>query len=1365
MKRIIGKKILLSIFFLGLSLVGFGKAEALNCPYPIPPERLAWCADESSDHFSDGLCVAFPIGKNQAISNDQIEVEELAELKNDAICLLGKVKSAEVSNLVDFAVDASFVPSPLYDFESSLEIDSPLFIPEIDVFLEPQNSPPNLRGEFVSLLPLLRQGNYNLQIKARFIRNGVLKDVKVVKKILCLSPPHLTVSQAQTGGGGDPIPVSEPSLENPPGSDHSVTLTPPADGFALDSIDLCLDASHGKTADHPSYPGEEISFTATNRITDHSGAQARIAEIKCKPGNGLCNASPGGENFCSTGTVLNIPMGHGTNEIEIAVDNDVGDGQKVSVAPIENDINGPSLCVSYYDEDGQLIPDVDGKVLLPSEESKVTVDVVLGSCGAVPEQVQEVSCGTMIREGRKSSWIRFNPVCSDDWPVCFQRDESETLFKMCPEDVDGKTHFRANLNYLRFPINTVTIHAKDKAGNLSTETHSFNHGNVRALFDKNGVLQVQKAMIPAALGGFLPASFVTGEAKAVALKILNSDKFRKELFPQLLDPHHPGDAERACLRAIEDQVNCAYDHLADENRVVTIKPLQGGNNGFQVGGIEIPSFHLWGDNNIRLQLKVSDLTGRAEMYTIAFQDTDNDGEKDTEDEDDDGDGILDEDESDDDDDGVPDDHDMPGMIAADPDFGTFSIPLRFAMKKLAISVDVHLRKANDGTLAVDILDIPNKPLVEWIPVDTDPLEFDCDTKIASELYDGDGSHDIAMDNEACNSLKSLNDTGFLDAKKRQFQGIAKQFQCTMDALVRCSIPRRLETALKEFENQKVTAIAPELFDKKFHFDLYAPLSSADVSIDSIGIGFSGKGLLLSAGVTPAGSQDEEDASVFLKGFTERLGASKDFPFAKFGPVYEKEVSEEDRVDPIEVAYGMGSEISLALKEETINSLLHAVNIALFDLNSWEPDDKPKFLDLFAKRLREELGGAIKDVGGDVCLDKNGKEVPEDWTCFPFALSLSNLLGEKAVDYIDFDKDGLVAPSIDSQIPVMIRTTLNRFSAPTVRLVDVSAMEGLGDGQPETPDIIFAEFEIGLPPTTMQIFEEEYEIVEVDDPEPQLERSAPREDGPRSRKDPKPEKKSVKRGTGVIKSWCDDDRFRGMDPELCPGGKSPIIEFSVTGRIFVTLLIERGDNGILRIAAGVSTKDGPNGAELDTEKTFLKASVLKNNTIIRNRSSAAEKGLADTFEANLGTILSSYGFGTPRTVKIKIPTMYPFFKDKSHPEVLWFCEKFSDEPNGICDCESNPEGPICDIVAGIEDLWKDLDLEEDFGIHGFELQDPRFSIAGSGVYDEDAEKALESLMSSPRYLTLGIGACLKGADGNCIGSTNNLGRAVQSLRRK
>jgi hypothetical protein len=1018
MRNII-EKLAVTAGLLGLFLGGAGNALAghLDCPTPVSPERAAWCEDESSNRFFGGLCVAEPEADNRAVADDPSETDGVDEIAGSAVCVLGKVKTADVENLADFTVSAEFLPAN--QFEALLEVDPSLSGLEIESLLEPISSPPDDRGEFQALLPLSRAGQYNVKVQARFIRGDVLEDSRVIKRILQISAPHLTVGDARPGGGDTDLTVTEEPVipGDPSAPTHAVSVTPPTGGFAFESIDFCLNVAHLEDDPlHPIHAGEEIEVTARNQITDDSSGQTKEITIVCNPGDGVCTTIGGSSGFCDGGTIVNIPMGHGTNEIEIEVANPAG-GERIEVAPIENDIKGPQLCVSYLDEGGNTIDDVDGKVVLPSEAEAVTVDVTLGACGTTPETVAaQESCADPASP----------PACTSAHKVCVQK-QNGSLIAMCPEDIGGVTHYRAQFATLRYPINSFSIQADDDRNNRTLETHSFSFGDVRPLFNAAGNFNLAGAMVPKGIGGFIPSGFITGELKEILLKVLNSDKFKKELLPQLLDPRQPGEGEIACLEDLEETLPCTYDHLASDERVVTIKPFLGGADGFDVDQVEIPSLYLLNNNEIRLQLKLKGFEGRAEMWTCEFTDSDGDGKVDTEDDDDDNDDIDDDDDPDDDNDGHLDEVDIPCQLGDDPDYGVKTLPIKFAMKELALNLSVHLVKDANGRLKVEIVNAPGRELVEAIAVDKLFIEFDCGKEV-SEIYK-DGNN-IWIDTEACKALQSLNDKlrrinslsePLIDTAKRQFQGTNQQLLCTLNAIARCSTPKRLEVTLDKFETEKVMAIAPELFDKKFHLDFFAPLRSADLGVDTSGLGFTGKGVLLPAGVTAATDEVERDAEDFLNNLPA------DLKTPKFGPVFEREVPAEDQVNPIEAAKESEGEFSLALKEETVNSLLHAVNLLLFDLDRQEPDDL-KTLDLFAKRFREEFGGGIPDIGGLPCRDKNDQvlDLDNSFKCFPFALSIDTLFGQNTFRYKDFDGSGKVEAAIDSQIPVLLRTALNNF---------------------------------------------------------------------------------------------------------------------------------------------------------------------------------------------------------------------------------------------------------------------------------------------------------------------------------------------------
>ncbi len=1455
------KKLILLAIAGMVGLFGWiSEADALlTCTNPAQPAGTGWCdlppADPStpSPYVNDVLCLAEPVSGSEGSSIDE-------EVVGAGVCILGKFKtSQDVENLIDFTISYEFASDPLMG-------PGGIFAPPLEIFAPPAdhpNDPPIT--EFTTVLPLEEDGVYNVSVSATVLGGGgTPQTIAVSRNVLRVGVPHLTVRGIRVGGAegdvdcmqnpsdptcigftevdsdGDgicdgPDPVAgictagpDPEVnETENGAPHGIQVTPPAGGVS--SAQICVNSHDGEAS-----AGTSIVVSAFNTITDSSvsppkeahvdSSCADIVEIDCNQfaESGCievvesCNEAEGKmkcrlpcsvstSSFCNGGFPITVPLGHGSNQIDLFVNNlatgyDMGASERITITPFDVDLRGPALCVNYLNDAGTVITGVDNRILLDSEAASVIVDVTLGACGADPEVIEDQAPADCDREEP--------PVCGSS-RVCLQKNgelqsDSPRYLSLCPIETGGKKHYQARFADLRFPINTLTIKAIDDGGNENKETHSFGYGSVRSLFNEQGQFNLREAIIPNGVGGWIPKGFVENELKPLILKVVNSEKFKNDIFPKLLEPRQPGDEEISCLKSIEGEIGCSMDHLASKDRVVTFKIFCDGDCVDNLGAIEISGPYFLNQDRLRIQVRIRGLRGRAEMYTIRFIDSDDDSIVDTEDDDADNDGICDRfvgavgdctdadhddvcdeekgisgsagkglnadrkcilDKSitkgdcpdvdandehywgcsdlDDDNDGVPDDHDLPGRIIPDPDFGTYVMPLQLLVRDVALNLDVRFVKDANGHLRVQMDNAPGMALVEALSDGGNLIDFDCD-KDVSEIYQGGragetgNGQNLWIDTEACKGFQSLSNglngnggvlqsvvlwlsKGMIHKERRQNEGTNQQLVCTLESMARCSIPKRLEATLDKFEDQKVLATSMELLDNRFHMDFFAPLGSADLTVDAGGIGFKGSGLLLPAGVTDSNDKAERNAVEFLNALPA------EFKTPKFGPL--SETDEGEAVDPIEAAYGMGSEIDLALKEETVNSLLHAVSVLLFDLDRREPDEL-KTLDLFTKRLREKFDMGIPDIMEDtICRDKNGQPfdaeaddggLSTNWKCFPFALSLKNLFGNKLSNYIDFDGDGQMgsAEDSDSQIPVFLRTTLNRFAAPTVRLANVSALEGLGGDGAGRPRMILAEIEVGLPPMRMAVYEEQWAMGQVTDPETG---------------DPV----AVRQGQGVIKNGCDSDRFPGMDPQNCGAGKrAPIVVFSATGRVFLTLLIDRGDNGILRIAAGLSSKDGPDGPVLDRDKSFLKVSTVVNNTIVPDQE------LADVYEENLKVVLEKFLFASPRTIRMRVPAMVPLAD---------FCSRFPGEMQDLCDCVEDPEGEDCedDIGKKVEDAWDDLNLD-DFGIGGFELQDTLIGIAGSGEYSEFPEEAASQYMSGTRYLTVGTGVCVKDEEGRCIG---------------
>ena len=1391
-KKMKRKILTLLIVILG-GLGGISRSEAaLTCPgvhshfgSGVPSSvDTTWCDADQTRFTNDFLCLVEPVDSPSSID------EEVAGV---GACVLGKLKTlADRQRVVDLAISYDFVGIPRPG-EDPFSFPSGVVIPDLSQLTS--------EAEFLSILPLDRDGPYDLSVNYTLLGSDGVPQTpfSISRRILRIGTPNLTVTAGRVGeltassctpgdmenciavqeitgdsdgdgvcDGQDEIPglcaAGPDTVDNngAEGEPHTVKVDLQAAQGKL--IQFCL-----KTPDSTSNVGTAVSIKARNTILDRSVSPEKKTVVK--------STDFSSNSFCPDGFLVKVPLGHGSNQIDLQVENLVDD-QKVKLLPFDVDLKGPSLCVRYLGNTGQEIADVDGKVLLASEGDSVTVDVALGACGQTPETVTAPATTTACDPK--------NPPPCGDSPVCLQRNNDADFVALCPT----QGHYQAAVSKLRFPINTVTIKAKDDQGNETKETHSFGYGNVRPLFDSQGKFNLDQAMIPNGVGGFLPKGFINGGLKEAILKVVNSDKFKDDIFPKLLDPRQPGNEEIACLNALQSETGCSYSNLASRERVTAIKMF-----GVDVGTIEIPTIYFLNDNTLQLQLKVNGLHGRAEAYTLQFQDSDNDGVVDTEDDDDDNDGICDNfvgaigactddnhdgvcDEKggisghlgsglknnkcvldktvprgecpdvkptdkhywgcqdlDDDNDGVPDtrdqdgdgkleETDLPGEVVPDPDFKFVVLPLQFKIKELALNLEVHFQKESDGRLHTTITNIPGRELVEAVPELNKLIDFDCD-KNRSETPHGkpvqrpQGPYfDLRPHKQACSSLENVNSTliqshsnfllnqmvsvldwvGALDPKQRKNQDLNQNLVCTLEATTRCSLPRRLEATLAKFDDDKVIGTSIELLDKRFHVDFFSPLGKADIAANPQGLGLKGSGLLAPAGVSEASDKTERDSKEFL----DQLPA--EFKNKKFGPL--SKPGNGKGQNPINAALEMGSPLNLALNEETINSILHSVGILLWDLADQE-GDKHQTLDIDTFRLRNNFKMGSKERGDNVCRDKNDKPIdgaPDNgnntYKCFPFVLDITEIFGDGRFDYVDFGGD----PHEQGKTPLLLRSTINAHSPPTVRLVSVTPIESWDGTGPSRPAIVMIELEIGIGAAPIAIYEKNYR---------EIQRGT----------------ETIRRGAEEIKSFCDPDpehQSTGRPACVAGGDLVPIAKFSTAGRLFVTALLSIDRKGLVQVEAGLSSREKSDGTlELDTSKSYFDVSMLENNTIIPDRD------LIVSFQNGVDIIMGKYLFGeAARDIQVKLPAKLPLEAFCGVYEADLCQEKNSlgdprEDLCKVCECvRGTRTGDDCKLADKVQDLWSDLNVD-DFGINGVTLVQPLLGISDDGF-------------SPTRYLTIGAG---------------------------
>ena len=708
--------------------------------------------------------------------------------------------------------------------------------------------------------------------------------------------------------------------------------------------------------------------------------------------------------------------------------------------------------------------------------------------------------------------------------------------------------------------------------------------------------------------------------------------------------------------------------------------------------------------------------------------------------------------------GIPDECDSNGRLVSDPNFGdgvhATVIPVKLAIKEMIFNLDISL----DDDLHIKIKPVPGFNLVEAFPVNQYPIEFECDRGFSHVFQGGkfgqcDDVGGCAGQNIStapqCEGLSEANQTADkFELMDRGLQGTSKQLECTVDAMLRCSVPIRMAEVMDRLTEESFASTSQEVMDQRFHFDFYYPIKESKIAIDSQGIGVSGPIAILPAGTSTADDTDKRSAKNFLTSFPEKLRqkceedggsasacqAMKDnFPYFKFGPVVEAQVPKEDRIDPVAASKAMGSELGFALSEEFINEFLFALNVNLFDLDRREPDGTKKTLDMTTARIRE-LGLAIPDIGGDMkCKDENGNEINnDDWHCVlpGLSLNLGNVLGPDTLDYVKLSLDEVTwnqatqSSLTSSDVPAYLRTILNPLLSPSVHLKNVSGLEAFDGTQVTRPQSISAEIELDLPPTKLAVYQEQL-----------VNNNA-----------------TPKVGNGHIVDWC--LHFPGMDPKRCGGSGngqlSPIVVFSMSGKISLSIKVVRGDNGILRVYAGLSSKGDPNVVnyrKLDTERTWLKIHTVENNTIV------PDKVLSEKFAGQLDIILGNYLFATPREIQFKLPSALPL----DH-----VCQgQWAGELKEVCDCLTDSSGSGCEIVSKVQTLWEDLDLEK-YGVTGLLVEDPIFNFVGSSVYTSDPTQLDQNYKAAPRYLSLGTGLCLTDSQGKCIGGNSQFDGFVQQV---
>ncbi|HEX5035530.1 MAG TPA: hypothetical protein VFX30_00005, partial [bacterium] len=534
-----------------LAIVSTARAN-LVCPDPHQPAGTVWCDGDPVRFVSETLCVAEPVEGPSSSTIDE-------EIIGGGVCINGKFKTAaQLEQVADFVVSYDFPADPLLG-------PSGVFVPQLETLAG--------TGEFMTTIPLEEEGVFDIGVQGRVLNDdGSFTDVSISRRVLRVSKPDLTVTNARAGGSSNDCSASDPTCfgvgqltgdsdgdgvcdgaaaipdlcsagpdptddNGADGEPHTVKLTPPTAARA-GSVELCVNS-----AEEGAFAGNSILVRAINTIKDDSVTPPKeiLIDASCaEAGSSTCPVSD--DSFCPGGFRVTVPLGNGENNIELFVSNlvtgyDLGAAQQITIAPIDVDLKGPDLCVNYLDESGHAIDKADGRSITPDEAASVILDVTLGACDGDAETVTGgLSAGCELADP---------PACGTS-PVCFQangarawEDGSPTFLALCEKTVAGKTHYQAHWPELRFPVNTAAIQAKDDFGNLTFETHAFGYGNVRPLFNEDKKFDLKKATVPNGVGGFIQADFIKNELMDVVLKAVNTEKFKNDFFFKLMDPRQP----------------------------------------------------------------------------------------------------------------------------------------------------------------------------------------------------------------------------------------------------------------------------------------------------------------------------------------------------------------------------------------------------------------------------------------------------------------------------------------------------------------------------------------------------------------------------------------------------------------------------------------------------------------------------------------------------------------------------------------------------------------------------------------------------------------------------------------------------------
>ncbi|MDO8461935.1 MAG: hypothetical protein Q7S98_03630 [Deltaproteobacteria bacterium] len=1135
------------------------------------------------------------------------------------------------------------------------------------------------QGAFASsaLLPL--PGVYTIRIIASFVSDsGEEQDVILERTVVRQGVPRISFVPTALGRRSD-----QPELP-----DQTVTLCDRGENQYEVSFGNCDEESDAtqrmrsnriefcvNVDDDTPTPAAVITATVKNDYTAFNQTVSYYQSAEESLGS------------CGTnGRLIKLPLGHGLNEITVTASNEVtrSDSSRtplLTIQSFDNDLKGPDLCIAYLDQNGQFIGNSNGKVIQRST-SDIIVDVALEKCpGGSTSTSFTLAPNTCLAETENDP-----DNCSGvPGSVCLQKGNKPKTTQLCPTGGAGSGgHFQARLGRRNFdfPINTVTVKAFDELGNKTEKTESFGFGKVRNILNPDGSLALTYAPrnpdntlqpVPPSLAIFLSEPFISGagqsDLKTALEKIMNSDEFKHDVFLKAFDPVQPMTSELSCPDTTQDFV-----------KTFKLHPLTDDPNDKypRIGTFTIRQLQPESGNRVWLSVHLSELQARADIFNMAFDDTDGDGKADLGgDIDSDGDGLCDDKDLTEGasgerctaavEEGVKVDdpydnirarqyseilrgghllRDRSGNPIGDRCLGVGPLPIKIQLQGLTLNLEIELSKVN-GRIKPKIRKITDRqgedwPIVSFDGIEHRPIIFDCD-RSRMLTPDENGAHQ-SINRRQCRALQDLdggtiNNSGLNTSCLNQLA--YQQLKSTLENMIGCNLPNKLAQSMEKYQTNKLTQVSFNGLGKKFSFDLFSDLFSGDVrSIPTRGLGLSAKALVLPAGVSDENDNSVQSSQSFMAALADRLRDEGFGPLQNLGPIYQD--FRPRTQGPIDALRDLGREVGVSLSEDAVNMILHSLNTALYDLDKKDP----QFLDINTHKLRfdfEQPATEYDDQGNAVCTDKEGRVrnqagfvltdnqvVRSSPSCRQVTCSDDQSLDVGSCDCVD------KAPCFP--IALSVEDLLNRQSSfPDIDFNGDGVLD-LKDGR--TPVVLHLSLNPNVALTTKLVQSSDAHSSQGSPVAPTI--TGELEVGISNAV------LSVFEGDseGAKLSWCRQNEREQEREDLvtCQRSdhKKPIISFLLSGKLTFKVQLTTSPNGYgdYTLSMGLAYSSTESSLATDPQKSYLKLTViedtiLKDQLVRSNNTLYTDTQLAQGIVGKVNSALSSLVFGGDSTIKVKM----------------------------------------------------------------------------------------------------------------------------------